>query len=93
MRIVFADCKQALEWVKVKVDERYDIYRTSEGEIVFAPNRSTAHLPYGYVKVGQSDKSDDLLAWITASGQLVFSAKRIEWASDKAVGIKSGIGD
>ena len=89
MRLVFEKIEEFEEWIKKKaISAKYDIYITSEKEIVFLPVKSTRPILYSYIKLAKDEDLGSLETEFRNKGFSVFKVKTIDWADDRAIGIR-----
>ena len=88
-RVVFESSEQMWNWVNKKVSrEKYEVYLTSEKEIIFVPSKSTQPILYGYYKPSPEENVKEIIENLKESKKLtVFDVKWFEWKSDLPPGV------
>ena len=87
-RIVFEDLDQMLDWASDHVSaDKYELYITSHGELIFKPTKSTKTLDYGYLYSPELDPVEILNKIMEKIPKIrVNKIKDYDWATDRMLG-------
>jgi hypothetical protein len=88
--VEFNELDKFKQWVEDKYDEdRFDIYLTSENEMILVPKRSTQPLVYAYFKPkkGEGEVKELIKKIPKISNSSYYEPKSFSWRTDLPPGV------
>ena len=89
MRLVFSSSAEFENWMRqFSTPERYCLYESENGELLLYPLKTSRPITYAYLKTENKETIAKIKGLAKDFGLHIFGVKDLEWADDRAVGVR-----